>query len=307
MPYLYDMLGDGDGTMRLQQLQVQYGTAYALANYHSIWSRDINDYDEDEWFIELMDQGDLVKISRFMYKLRDIKVRASASRTSICDNTASVDFGSGERLLNLPTVIEDGNYVQGERYDDYYYLYNHAQQSPWFDVDLEDRVSTSTPCEYLDPEPDDNNGECGMWQGGAYATVRIDGYIQSTTSVHNFFDGPPGDSGSQFLGYGYINGPINIELTGRYYPNYKNCNEEAERRTDYLVIGNVVRKADNGGPIYTPGTEHLENGTMNILGVTFAKVRARSTVVSAGASGYFRNDFTGNWEEPEVSSFRYWN
>lgn len=307
MPYLYDMLGDGDGTMRLQQLQVQYGTAYALANYHTVWSRDINDYDEDEWFIELMDQGDLVKISRFMYKLRDIKVKAKASRTSICNNTAEIDLSSGIRLLNVQTDIEDGNFVQGDRYDDYYYLYNHADQSPWFEGDLSDRSDQSDACPNLDPPPDNENGECGLWQGGAYAKVQLNGYIQPTTAVHNFFDGPPGDSGSEFLGYGYINGPINIELTGRYYPNSNNCNETAERRTDYLVVGNVIRKADLGAPIYTPGTLHLENDTMNILGVTFARVRARSTVVTASSAGYFRNDFNGTWEEPELSTFRYWN
>ena len=64
---LFDMLGDGDGTIRFQQMHAQGGLNYALQNYHTLWSKDINDYDENKWFINLMDSEDLIKISKFMY------------------------------------------------------------------------------------------------------------------------------------------------------------------------------------------------------------------------------------------------
>ena len=202
----YDMFGDGDGTMRFQQLHARYGLAYAKAYYHYFYSRNLNDFSITDWNISLIDQGDLVKIGKFMYSLRDIKVTGSASRSSICNNSASVDLGNGSRVLNIYSSIENGNYVPGERYDNGYYLYNHAEQSSWWNIDLEDRVDVSTPCEYLDPAP--TQEECASRQGGAYAEVRADAYIESTTKIYNFFDGPPTDSGSDFLGYGYINGPI---------------------------------------------------------------------------------------------------
>ena len=96
-------------------------------------------------------------------------------------------------------------------------------------------------------------------------------------------------------------------MNGRYFPNSKNCVEMNERRTEYLIYGNMIRKPEAGAPIYTPGTVTEDSGTELLMGIRFAWIRARSTVVGAGSSGYTRNDWTGSWDEPELSTFRFWN
>lgn len=316
------MLGDGDGTMRFQNLNYLYGQEYAYQYYHDTWSIDINDYPESEWLIELIGPQDIHKLGHFMYMLRDIKISGKALRGLMCsaeleeegetvpEDGYGIDFtGSNRRRLqNLPsfTDLSTGNIYKGGRYADGFYLGSHAHTSQWIeDSETDPLFVTSPSCPEREPEPDDEEGECDLWMGDSYTRAFLLGAINSTTTIYNVFDGEP--LPGNFMGYAYINGPIRVELTGRYYPNSRNCDEERERRSDYLIIGNIIRKPESGGPIYTPGTLTHSTGTRNLFGITFAEMRARSTVYGGGAGGYARNDYTGTWEEPDVSGFRFWN
>jgi hypothetical protein len=313
-----DMLGDGDGTIRFQELNYSNSESYALQYYHYWWSKDINDYPQSDYVIRLMSQSDLNKLGSFMYKLKDIKVFGRALRDTICsedDDEApyGIDYTNGgdgpRRLQNLPTVIDaNGNFVRGNPYSGDYFLKNHAQYSSFIENDdTYPTFSTSPQCDYLDPRPDNNvEGECELWQGGAYTTANFSGAISSLTFLYNFFDGDDPTSDT-FLGYGFIEGPIRLKLEGRYYPHPQNCIEEIERRTDYLTIGNVLRRPEAGGNgHWTPGSVTHSTGTETINGVTFAKIISRSTVIGAGSGGYVRNDYTGEWVSPYIGNISYY-
>lgn len=306
-------MGDGDGTIRWSILRQLYGDINSQSYYHSMFSVDLNDYPSTSFRREIIPPDDIIKLGDLMYSLEYFAYCFKATRGTTCEPAEDYGFDKSsysnrvkiyQRPYGYNSDTGEFGYLSEDTMEDDFFFYNHAPVADMFEdedigVERDNVVEETCPALEEDLPPE----QCAQESEGSRVRVVHTGAMDSTTKIFNVFLGTPGNPGN-FEGYAYLSGFIRVNINANYYPPYNSCHpdEELERRSDYLRIGNIVARPEStyGSGAYPQGFKDEESGTQKIEGVNFKWQLARSTVIGAGGGGSSENDWTGAWSEPEV-------